>query len=51
MLRLSFAGAQQEDEVVQLAATAGLNDKAFAEALQQAGTAELAGNLAAACRC
>lgn len=50
-MRLPYAGLQREDEVVQLAAEAGLNEKAFAEALRQKGTAELAGELAAACRC
>ena len=50
-MRLPYAGPHREDEVVQLAAEAGLNEKAFAEALRQTDTAELAGDLAAACRC
>lgn len=37
--------------MVQLAAEAGLIEKVFAEALRQKGPAELAGDLAAACRC
>lgn len=50
-MRLPYAGPHRKDEVAQLAAEAGLNEKAFAEALRQTDTAELAGDLAAMCRC
>lgn len=44
------AGAQQEAEILKLAAESGLNEKAFRETLQSSETASLASSLAAACR-
>ncbi len=49
---LSCAGGlMEEEEVLKLAAEAGLNEKSFAEGLQSPDTAALASSLAAACRC
>ena len=45
------AGVMEEEEVLRMAAEAGLNEKAFTEALQSPDTAGLASSLAAACRC
>ena len=45
------AGSTGEEEVSQLAAEAGLNERAFAETLQSPDTTSLANSLAAACRC
>ena len=45
------AGLVGEEEVLKLAAEAGLNEKAFAELLQSSDTANLAPSLATVCRC